>query len=411
MAQINISFNQQEILRMLGDDTGTAYRELLRGALNAVLQAESEAQLGAGRYERTEGRSDVRNGTRTRTLVTRIGPIDLTVPRHRNVPFKTLVFENFSRSEAALVTTMAEMVVGGVSTAKVGRVMRELCGRSFSKSAVSEACRELDAEVRRFRERPLEQEYPFVLVDATFPKAREDHRVRSKALMIAVGLTREGTKEVIGFGVYDCEDAASWGDFAAGLKARGLHGVRLLTSDARPEIPAAFSRHFPDVPWQRCQAHLTRNVAEAAPKGLRAGLRLELAEMFNCRTVGQAGRRRDEIVADYRDQAPKAMERLDDGFDDAMTVMELPEALRKPVRTTNIVERLNGEVARRAKAVRVFPNAGSVERLVGALLCEENDRWQARSKLYYKPALLEMDRAVERLRKVAVRQRKAREAA
>ncbi len=193
MAQLNITFDQREILQMLADDTGSAYRELLRGALNAVLQAESAEQLGAERYERTDERSDMRNGTRSRSLTTRIGTIELTVPRHRNAPFKTLVFENFGRSEGALVTTMAEMVVGGVSTAKVGRVMEELCGRSFSRSTVSEACRELDAQVRRFRERPLEAEYPFVMMDATFPKAREDRGVRAKALMIAVGLTSEGT--------------------------------------------------------------------------------------------------------------------------------------------------------------------------------------------------------------------------
>lgn len=411
MAQLNITFDQREILQMLADDTGSAYRELLRGALNALLQAESAEQLGAERYERTGGRSDVRNGTRPRSLTTRIGTIELTVPRHRNVPFKTLVFENFSRSEGALVATMAEMVVGGVSTAKVGRVMEELCGRSFSRSTVSEACKGLDAQVRRFRDRPLEAEYPFVMVDATFPKAREDHRVRAKALMIAVGLTGEGTKEIIGFGVRDGEDADSWDGFVSGLKRRGLHGVRLVTSDARPEIPAAFSRHFPDAAWQRCQAHFARNVSDAAPKRLRVGLRQELAEMFNSPTIGEARARRDEIVADYGEAAPGAMERLDGGFDDAMSVMELPEAMRRPVRTTNILERLNGEVGKRTRVVRVFPNARSIERLIGALLDEENDRWQTKRKLYYGPAMSELRRREPRLMALAREQRRLREAA
>lgn len=411
MAQINITFNQEEILRMLADNTGSAYRELLQGALNAILQAESAEQLGAERYERTGERRDVRNGTRARPLTTRLGTVELAVPRHRNVPFRTLVFDNYSRSEAALLTVMAEMVVNGVSTAKAGRVMEEVCGRSFSKSAVSEACRELDGRVREFRGRALEQEYPFVMVDATFPKAREDHRVRAKAPMIAVGLTRDGRKEVIGFGVYDGEDAGSWDDFARRLKERGLRGVRMVTSDARPEIAAAFARHFPDAPWQRCQAHFARNISDAAPKRLRVGLRQELAEMFNCRTLREARARRDEIVADYRDAAPGAVERLDAGFDDAMTVMELPEQVRRPVRTTNILERLNGEVGRRARVVRVFPSAESVERLAGALLCEENDRWQAKRKLFYEPAALELERRAPRLVEIARCQEALRKAA
>lgn len=411
MAQLNITFNQEEILRMLADDTGSAFRELLRGSLNAVLQAESAEQLGAERYERTEGRTDMRNGTRARTLTTRVGPMELAVPRHRNVPFKTMVFDNYRRSEAALVTTMAEMVVGGVSTAKVGRIMEELCGKGFSKSAVSEACRELDGPVREFRERPLEGEYPFVMLDATFPRVREDRRVRAKALMIAVGLTPGGKKEVIGFGVYDREDAASWDDFVARLKARGLRGVRMLASDARAEIPAAFARHFPDVPWQRCQAHFARNVSDAAPKRLRAGLRTELAEMFNCRTLSQARRRRDEIIADYRDAAPEAVERLDEGFDDAMSVMELPERLRRPVRTTNILERLNGEVRKRTRVIKVFPNAESVERLVGALLAEENDRWQAKGRLFYGPGMSELEKCGPRLVALAREQQELRRAA
>lgn len=411
MAQLNITFNQEEILQMMADDTGTAFRELLRGSLNAILRAESAEQLGAERYERSEARTDVRNGTRTRELTTRIGTIELAVPRHRNVPFKTMVFDSYNRSEAALILAMAEMVVNGVSTAKVGRVMEAICGKSFSKSTVSEACAELDERVREFRDRPLEEEYPFVMADATFPKAREDHRVRGKALMIAVGLTRDGRKEVIGFGVHDGEDAENWDDFARRLKARGLRGVRMVTSDARPEIAAAFARHFPDAPWQRCQAHFTRNISDAAPKKMRVGLRQELAEMFNAPTLERARARRDEIIADYQDAAPKAMECLDTGFDDAMTVMELPEQLRRPVRTTNILERLNGEVGRRTKVVRVFPNAASIERLAGALLCEENERWQAKRKLFFAPAVAEMEKRAPRLVKIARCQETLRKAA
>ena len=411
MAQLNITLNQDEILQLLGDGGGEAFRTLLQESVNAVLRAESDEQLGAARYERTESRTDSRNGTRERPLTTRLGTIELKVPRHRDQPFRTMLFENYKRSEAALIATMAEMVVAGVSTAKVGRVMEEICGRSFSKQSVSEACRELDAAVGEFRGRRLDGEYLFVMVDATYLKAREDHRVRSKALMVAMGMTPGGTKEVIGFAVADAETEASWTSFLESLRDRGLRGVRMLTSDAHEGILAALQRVFPGVPWQRCQAHFSRNVAEAAPKRLQAGLRSELAEMFNCATLEEARARRDEIVADYSELAPKAVECLDRGFDDAMTAMELPADMRRCTRTSNYLERLNREVKRRSKVVGVFPNAASIERLVGAVLMEENARWAQMNRLYYKPSCAELEAKREVLVDIARMQRQLRLAA
>ena len=411
MAQLNITLNQEEILGLLASDTGGAFGELLRQALDAVMRAESQEQLRAAPYERAEGRTDMRNGTRQRPLTTRLGTIVLTVPRHREVPFRTLVFDNYKRSEAALVTTMAEMVVAGVSTAKVGRVMKEICGRPFSKQAVSEACAELDDAVRAFRERRLDGDYLFVMADATYLRAREDHRVQSKALMIAVGLTADGRKEVIGLDVAGSESRECWAAFLSSLRGRGLHGVRMFTSDACDGLVDAIQETFPGVPWQRCQAHFARNVSEGAPKALRAGLRSELAEMFNCRTAAEARARRDEIIADYSEMAPKAMECLDAGFDDAMTVMELPEQMRQCTRTTNIIERLNREVKRRAKVIGVFPNPASVMRLMGAVLLEEDDRWRTKGRLYYAPAVARVDEGREALAAIACRQRQLRLAA
>lgn len=411
MAQINLTLDQDEVLRLLGDDRGDAFRELLRQTLNAVLRAESAEQLRAEPYERTEERTDSRNGTRTRPLTTRIGTIVLSVPRHRNVPFKTMLFDNYQRSEAALVTTMAEMVVAGVSTAKVGGVIEALCGAAPSKSSVSEACRELDAAVGEFRARPITGDYLFVMADATYLRVREDHRVVSKALMIAIGLTPEGRKEVIGFCLSDTESEETWTDFLLSLSGRGLRGMRMVTSDAHDGLVAALHAVWPDVPWQRCQAHFTRNIADAAPKRLRAGLRSELAEMFNCRTAEEARARRDEIVADYREAAPKAAECLDAGFDDAMTVMELPERMRRCTRTSNHLERLNREVKRRSKAIGIFPNADSAVRLMGSFLIEENDRWAAARKEYYKPAVRELEERAPRLALIARNQRQLRKAA
>ena len=202
MAQLNITLNQEEIQALLLEDQGEAFKKILQASLNKILQAESAEQLKAGPYERSEERTDSRNGSRDRDLNTRVGRITLQVPRHRNVPFKTLVFENYSRSEAALVAGMAEMVVNGVSTRKVSRVMETLCGTSFSKSAVSDVCKDLDKAVKEFRNRPLEGDYPFLTVDATYFKVRENSRVISKAFMIAYGTNAEGHREILGFGVY-----------------------------------------------------------------------------------------------------------------------------------------------------------------------------------------------------------------
>lgn len=411
MAQLNITLDQDEILQLLGNSGGDAFRELLQRSVNAVLRAESDEQIGAARYERAEGRADSRNGTRERPLTTRIGTIELKVPRHRDRPFKTMVFESYKRSEAALVTAMAEMVVAGVSTAKVGKVMEEICGKSFSKQTVSEACRELDDAVAEFRERPLGDDYLFMVVDATYVKAREDHRVRSKALMIALGMTRAGTKEVIGLSVEDAETAEGWRRFFRSLRDRGLRGIRMVTSDSHEGIVSALQEVFPDVPWQRCQAHFSRNVSDAAPRRCQAGLRSELTEMFNCATMAEARARRDEIIADYSGLAPKAMEVLDRGFEDAMTVMELPADMRRPTRTSNYIERLNREIKRRSKVIGVFPNAGSAMRLVGAVLMEENARWANMGRIYYKPSVEALEKKAGVLIEIARAQRQMRLAA
>lgn len=392
MAQINVTLDQDEILRLLADSSGGAFRQVLAAALNAVMRAESDEQLGAGRYERSESRTDSRNGTRARRLTTRVGTIVLEVPRHRSAPFETMVFESYRRSEAALVATMAEMVVGGVSTAKVGKVMREICGREFPRQSVSAACATPDSAVEDFRGRPLEPgAYPFAMPGATYLKVRGGHRVRARALLVAIGLDRSGRKEVLGLALADAETREGWSAFMRSLRDRGLRGMAVVTSDAHEGLVAALHDVWPDAAWQRCQAHFSRNVSDAAPKRLRAGLRSEMTEMLDCRTLAEAAARRDRILADYAEEAPQACERLGAGFDDAMTVMRLPGQMRRRTRTSNYLERLNKEIKRRSNVVGVFPNDGSAIRLVGALLMEENDRWAAMSKAYYSTGVAELE--------------------
>ena len=360
MAQLNITLNQEEIQALLLEDQGEAFKKILQASLNKILQAESAEKLKAEPYERSAERTDSRNGSRDRDLNTRVGRITLQVPRHRNVPFKTLVFENYSRSEAALVAGMAEMVVNGVSTRKVSRVMETLCGTSFSKSAVSDV-----------------GDYPFLTVDATYFKVRENSRVISKAFMIAYGTNAEGHREILGFGIYANESSATWTDFLLGLKKRGLTGLLMITSDAHEGILNAIGKVFPTVPWQRCQFHFIRNITDKAPKKYQAGLQTELQELFNCKTMAEARKVRDRIMEDYRDVAEPAVTCLDEGFESAMTVMLL-------------IERLNKELKRRSKVIGVFPNEDSVLRLMGSVLMERHDAIQAGRAVFSKESLVSL---------------------
>ena len=378
MAQLNITLNQEEILQLLSNDKDQAFKKLFQETLNAFILAESDEQLGASRYERSDCRTDSRNGFRDRILKTRIGEIELHVPRHRNQPFHTMVFDNYSRSEQSLILAMAEMVVNGVATRKVTKVMETLCDTSFSKSTVSDACKTLDKSVNEFKNRKLDTSYPFVLLDATYFKVRENHRIISKAMMVAIGTRYDGHREILGFGIYKNESKETWNEFLKSLKNRGLNEIKMFISDAHDGILHGICEHYPESPWQRCQTHFSRNILEKTPTKYQKGLAAELTEMYNCRTIEKAREKRDSIINDYSDIAEKAMECLDNGFDSVMTVMTLPENYRRYYRTSNHIERLNRELKRRSKAIGVFPNVDSLNRLIGSVILEENDKYQKR---------------------------------
>lgn len=386
MAQINFTLNQEEIQELFEKNSSDAFKELFASCLNSILQAEAKQKIGAGPYERSETRTDIRNGSRERELNTRIGTITLNIPRYRNQPFKTMLFENYSRSEAALVAAMAEMVVNGVSTRKVTRVMEELCGTSFSKSTVSDACKELDAKVREFKERPLCEKYLGLMVDAIFLKVRENHRIVTKALMVAVALQENGRREIIGLELFDNESKETWREFLSSLKKRGLKEAKIVISDAHNGIMYAVGKVFPTSPWQRCQTHFSANILDKAPKMYQKAIHAMLTEMYNCKTLDEAERKRDEIAEEYRDVASDAIDCLEEGFDDAMTVMALPPKTRKLLRTNNHLERLNREIRRRTDVIGVFPTDSSIIRLVGSYLIEQNDLLMAQH-----PALMSKD--------------------
>lgn len=403
MAQINITLNQEEILEVLSKNRDEAFKIIVQKILDQIMLAESNEILKAEPYQRTSFRTDFRNGFRDRELVTRIGKITLHVPRHRNVPFKTMIFDNYTRSEGALISTMMEMVIQGVSTRKISEVTKILCGQEFSKSTVSQICKALDEIVCGFRDRPIEKYYPFLITDATYFKVRSQHRVTSKAFMIAIGITEEGIKEVVGFGVYDNESHNTWSSFYESLKKRGMLSPKMIVSDAHKGEKTAIGKVYPDSPWQRCQVHFRKNITEHIQKKYVAGIGSELTEMFNAKTLEEARKIRDQIICDYEDVAPEAMEILDEGFDDAMTVMELPHQMRSVLRSTNHLERLNGMLKARSKIIKIFPNEESVNRLMGAILIEIHDKIQLNTQgIYTKRAYSQIDeKAEQKLQEIA----------
>ncbi len=382
MAQLHFTLDYDFFVGLFSETKDDAFGKLMEAMLNQVLKAESSEQLNAENYERSSNRLDYRNGTRERSLTTRIGKIELQVPRHRNVPFKTALFENYQRNEQALISTMMEMVVQGVSTRNVQKVTEELCGETFSKSTVSEICKELDIPVKQFKDRLLPDHYPFIIVDAIYLKAREDHRIRSKALFVAIGVNNTGHKEVIGFEVYDAEKTSTWKSFFESLKSRGLRGVDIVISDAHSGLRDAIKECFTGSSWQRCQAHFMRNILDKCPKKYSAGLASELKDMFNASTMEEARRLEKNIYDEYNDVAEDAMSILDEGFEDSITIMALPSKYRMSLRTSNIIERENREIRRREKAIQIFPNTDSIIRLMGALLMDDHNDWSTRHGLF-----------------------------
>lgn len=390
MAQYNITLTE-ELLHGLfvSDGKDQAFARLLEEIFNQVLLAQSDEQIGAAPYERTDERNAYRNGCRDRPLITRVGTLSLRVPRHRNGDFNTELFERYQRSEQALLLAMMQMVVSGVSSRKVEDITYELCGRKFSKSLVSKLCERLDPIVKAFQNRPLEKHYPFLVVDAVYLKVREDNRVRSRGLLVAVAVNQDGHREVVGFQMADTESETSWSEFFSSLQDRGLKDVHLITSDSHRGLVNAIRKHFQGATWQRCQTHFSRNMLDLTPKALQPELKEHLGKLYEAVDLDSATKVRNEIMDHYETKAPRAMKLLDEAFADITAVLGIPFKYRKRLRTSNGIERLNQEIRRRERVIRIFPNEASVIRLIGALLMEQDEKWQTGRKyfemdLYYQ---------------------------
>lgn len=374
MAEYQITLAETDVVQLLQRDGGFA--TLLTKVLNQVLEAQVTDHLGAQPHERNDERQGYRNGYRDRELTTRVGTLTLRVPRVRDGSFSPEMFARYQRSEQAFVLALCEMVVQGVSTRKVNAIVEELCGAAISKSQVSVLCQALDPLVADWRTRKLDaQPYPFVLVDALVVKVRIDRRVRQQAVLIATGVRADGYREILGFSVDERESTTSWDTFLRSLHDRGVSGVDLVVSDDHAGLVAALGKNFPGASWQRCQAHFTRNIIDACPKAHQSVLAERLRALFNAPDLETARDGLRKLLADYGTTAAKAMDTLEAGFEDAMAVMPLPAPIRTRLRTTNSVERLNEEVRRRERVIRIFPNPASVERLLGAVLQEHDEAW------------------------------------
>ena len=357
-------------------------RGLLQSMLQKILNTQFTQHMGVEKYERGESRSGYRNGSYQRTLTTRVGRVTIRVCRDREGNFQPLLFERYQRSEKAFVLGIAEMYFQGVSTRKVTEVFEELCGTSISKSQVSALSQDLDVVFDAWRKRPLEQGYKYVIVDARVQKIRENGRVVSTANLIAVGISEEGYREVIGCAVADSESEETWGQFFRGLQERGLRGVKLVVSDDHKGLTNALEKYFQGVPWQRCQVHFMRNLLTHLGKANSSVYMGLLQDVFASRTMEEA-QKRGEILAERlrENKKEKIATWIEENLEDCLGVYTTPEKHRVKLRSTNMVERLNEEIKRRCQVIRVFPNRESALRMVSARCLEISDTWMEKKYL------------------------------
>lgn len=352
-----------------------AFQGLLREAVQQVLEAEMEEAVGAGKWERTDGRVGYRSGYRQRSLFTRVGTLMLRVPQDRAGRFSTELFERYQRSEKALVSALAEMYVQGVSTRKVGAITEQLCGHAFSASTVSAINVKMDAELKLFAERELEEAYPYLIVDARYEKVREDGVIRSRAVLIAIGINWEGRRCVLGVELANRESSSSWKEFLLRLKQRGLHGVELVVSDDHPALRRAVSEVLPEAVWQRCYVHFLRNALDYLPRKGDDDCLRELRWLYDRRTLQEARRDLSAWLERWQSKYPRLCAWVEANIEETFTFYRLPLSHHKHLKSTNMLERINEEIKRRTHVVRIFCNAASCLRLVRALTQELHEDW------------------------------------
>jgi putative transposase len=350
-------------------------RTAVERLLHAALEAEMTEAVGAAKSERTERRLGYRSGYYERSLVTRVGTLELRVPQDRAGRFSTELFERYQRSEKALVAALAEMYVQGVSTRKVKAVTEELCGHEFSASSISAINKKLDASLRAFSERRLDEAFPYVILDARYERVREAGVIASQAVLIAVAVDWEGRRQVLAIELANRESRSSWKDFLLALKRRGLSGVEYVVSDDHPGLKAAIREVLPEAAWQRCYVHFLRNALDYVPRKVDDDCLKELRWMYDRRDLAEVRRDLAQWLAKWQGKYAKLCAWVEDNIEETLTYYRLPLAHHKHMKSTNMLERLNQEIKRRTHVVRIFPGAESCLRLVRALAVEIHENW------------------------------------
>lgn len=350
-------------------------REVIHAVMQEVLEAEMDEALGASKGERTPERLGYRSGYYGRTLVTRVGKLELRVPQDRQGRFSTELFERYQRSERALVATLAEMYVQGVSTRKVKAITEELCGHAFSASSVSSINKRLDESLAAFAGRPLHEPFPYLILDARYEKVREAGVVMSQAVLVAVGIGWDGRRQILAVEMASRESRSAWKDFLVGLKARGLKGVEFVVSDDHAGLVAAIGEVIPEAAWQRCYVHFLRNALDHLPRKHGDDCLQELRWLYDRRDLAEARADLAAWLAKWSARYPRLTGWAEENIEQTLTFFRLPRQHHKHLKSTNMLERLNEEIRRRTYVVRIFPNAPSCLRLVRALAVETNENW------------------------------------
>jgi len=360
---------------------------------------EVTAHVGAEPYERkVSGRRGYRNGNKSRSLKTRVGELNLSVPQTRNCePYHPSMFAKWQRSEQALLVACAEMYFQGVSTRRVQGVLEEMCGTDISSMTVSRVVSELDEKLTTFRDRSLSGHvYPYLMIDARYEKVRVDGHVVSQAVLVVTGFNESGRREILDWRVGDSESEETWGELFRDLKDRGLQGVRLIVSDAHQGIIAAMKRHFQGVAWQRCRVHFKREIAKKVSWKVLKELMADLRAVFSPGERAECLRRSEEMAVKWDKHYPKVSRMMRESLEDCLTVLDFPEHHRLRLTSTNMVERLMEEIKWRSRVVGVFPNRASCDRLVGAVLIETEEKWQVEKRPYFNMEHLERQEPVSK---------------
>src|SRR4029450_13764075 len=374
MTQRKSNRTLKEIKAMMAGDEDFL-RPMVRAVIDEFLEAEMAQAVGAEKGERAEGRLSYRSGYYSRSLVTRVGKLELRVPQDRRGRFSTEIFERYQRSEKALVAALTQMYIQGVSTRKVTAISEELCGHSFSASAISEINKKLDAELGRFARRELESEYAYLIVDARYEKLRENGVIRSRAVLVAIGIDWEGRRQVLGVEMANRESATSWKEFLLGLKRRGLRGVIFAVSDDHPGLKRAIIEVLPEAYWQRCYVHFLRNALDYLPRKVADDCLIELRWLYDRRNAEEARRDLAAWLLRWQEKYPKLCAWVEENIEETLTFYRLPREHHKHLKSTNMLERINQELNRSTHVIRIFPNEESCLRLIRALAVEIHEDW------------------------------------